>query len=167
MIVAIAPVTLLGIVFFVLFHGMLFRPRIHEDTAAWLEAFSLDAYAPMQRLLDEEDFVFLESQPGYRRSIGRALRRERKAIYQQYLSRLAGDFQQLFAIAKLMIVYSSEDRSEFAASLWKQQMTFHLALNMVHLRLAFYPYVNTGWTLDGLLRPVQVLQRSIDRIQAA
>ena len=31
----------------------------------WLDEFSLEDYAPMERLLDRGDFTFLASQPGY------------------------------------------------------------------------------------------------------
>ena len=82
----------------------------------------------MMRLLDESDFAFLASQPGYQASIERRLRAERKAVFRGYLWRLVRDFNQLVSIAKLMVVFSEEDRTEFAKSLWRQQVTFYFAV---------------------------------------
>jgi hypothetical protein len=110
------------------------------DLATWLEGFSLDAYAPLDRLLnDESDFAFLASQPGYQPELGKELRRERRAIAREYLRYLTGDFRRLQQIAKLMVVYAREDSSPLAISLWRMDIRFYLALGLAHLRLMRFP----------------------------
>src|SRR5689334_8935997 len=51
----------------------------------WIEDFSIDRYRPMQRLLCQEDYVFLESQRGYDPSISRTLRKDRRRVFRSYL----------------------------------------------------------------------------------
>jgi hypothetical protein len=54
-----------------------------------------------------------------------------------------------------MIVYSAEDRSEFAKVLWRQQTTFYFAVCAVRLRVALYPL---GWTSLDVSRLMQALE---------
>jgi hypothetical protein len=109
----------------------------------------------MERLLDKSDFAFLSSQPGYQPQIGACLLKERKKLFLGYLRLLIGDFNQLLQIARLMIVYSSEDRAEFAKVLWRQQVTFYCAVCAVRLRVAIYPL---AWTPLDVSRLVQALE---------
>jgi hypothetical protein len=113
----------------------------------------------MERLLDERDFAFIASQAGYDPSIVRRLRLERKEIFQGYLRRLVRDFNQLLAIAKLMIVYGGEDQIELARSLWRQQITFYFAVFALRCRLALYPMITGTWDVGNL---VVVLERMRD-----
>ena len=64
------------------------------------DAFSLDRYQPMGRLMAEEDFVFLKSQPGYRAEMGVRWKRERRRIFRLYLAELKADFRRLHAHAR-------------------------------------------------------------------
>ena len=58
-----------------------------------------------------------------------------------------------------MLVHSTQDRPEFASTLWRQQITFYFAVCLVRCKVAFYPL---GWT------PVAVpeLLEALERIQA-
>jgi len=69
------------------------------------------------------------------------------------------DFNQLLAIAKLMIVYGGEDQIEFARSLWRQQITFYFAVFALRCRLALYPMITGTWDVGNL---VVVLERMRD-----
>jgi hypothetical protein len=124
------------------------------DLAAWLEGFSLDAYVPLDRLLnDASDFAFLASQPGYKPEIAQQLRRERRAIAREYLRDLTGDFRRLQQIAKLMVVYAQEDSSPLALSLLRMDLRFYSALGLAHLRLLGFPlagYWNSRLVLGQL-----------------
>jgi hypothetical protein len=80
--------------------------------------------------------------------------KERKKLFLGYLRILIGDFNQLLRIARLMIVYSAEDRAEFAQALWRQQVTFYFAVCAVRLRVALYPM---GWTSLDVSRLMQAL----------
>jgi hypothetical protein len=105
---------------------------------AWAASFRPERYRPMERLLREADFEFLASQPGFTRDIERRLRAERRRIFGEYLQLVRRDFDRLYAIAKMTIVQSGEDRSEFLAALFRQRVTFVYACSAVQLRLAMH-----------------------------
>jgi hypothetical protein len=148
-------VALLSGAFVFLFWRLASRSDNQASTVEWFESFSLDSFAPMERLLDQSDFEFLARQPGYRPEIGARLLKERKKLFLGYLRLLIGDFNRLLRMARLMIVYSAEDRSEFAKVLWRQQTTFYFAVCAVRLRVALYPL---GWTSLDVSRLMQALE---------
>jgi len=127
-----------------LFWRLASRFDARQCTADWLDGFSLESYTPMERLLDKSDVEFLASQAGYRPEIAKRLMAERRRIFAVYLGRLVRDFNQLVGIGKLMIVYSTQDRQEFARDLWRQQVQFYAGVCSMRLQLALYPL---GW--DG------------------
>jgi hypothetical protein len=139
--------TMLAACFAGLFWKLVSRFDARHCTAEWLESFSLDSYAPMERLLDQSDVRFLASQVGYREEIAKRLMAERRKIYRVYIRHLLRDYNQLAGIGKLMIVYSTQDRQEFARQLWRQQIRFYGAVCSVRVQLALSPL---GWTVaDG------------------
>ncbi len=89
------PVAVLLAGFAGLFWRLASRFDAQQCTAGWLDTFSLERYAPMERLLDKNDLVFLQSQPGYRPEIGQRLMAERRNIFRAYLRLLVHDFNQL------------------------------------------------------------------------
>ena len=125
------------------------------DTAEWFADFSMDSYAPMERLLDRSDFKFLEAQPGYEPQIGARLLKQRKKLFLGYLYALIGDFNRLVGVARSMIVHSSQDRAEFAETLWRQQASFYLAVCAVRVRVAIYP---VAWAALDVSKLVQTLE---------
>ena len=147
-------VALLIAAFSLLFWKLASRRDAQKDAAEWLDAFSVDSYAPMERLLDKSDFDFLRTLPGYQPEIGARLVKERKKLFLGYLHDLIGDFNQLLGIARMMIVYSQEDRAEFAKALWRQQVAFYFAICAVRVRVAFYPL---GWTALDVSQLVSAL----------
>jgi hypothetical protein len=153
---------LLGACFAFLFWRLASRFDARQCTAEWLDSFSLESYAPMERLLGSSDLEFLASQAGYRPEIGKRLMAERREIFAAYLSRLVGDFNQLVKIGKLMIVYSPQDQQEFARSLWRQQVRFYAAVYSLRLRLALYPL---GWTAIDAHRLVEALTAMRDQVR--
>ena len=122
-----------------LFWGLASRLHAGHCTVDWLDSFSLESYAPMERLLEKRDIEFLVSQPGYHGEIGKRLMAERRKIFAAYLGNLIRDFNQLVGIGKLMIVYSSQDRQEFARLLWRQQMRFYSRVCVIRVQLALHP----------------------------
>jgi hypothetical protein len=128
--------------FAVLFWRLASRFDAQHCTAVWLDNFSLESYAPMERLLDKGDLAFLKSQPGYRPQIGKRMMAERRKIFRSYLRLLVRDFNQLIAIGKLMVVFSTRDQQEFARSLWRQQVRFYAQFCMLYVQLSLYPL---GW----------------------
>lgn len=144
--VAVAAIAALLIgLFALLFRALLSRPDQTAGTLEWLDTFSLENYAPMERLLDRSDVAFLASQPGYRPEVGRRLMTERRQIFRGYLRLLIQDFNRLIGLGKLMLVYAREDRPQLAKALWREQSSFYLALGRVYCELALYPL---GWSVD-------------------
>ncbi len=132
-----------------LFWMLASRFDARQCTPEWLDRFSVESYAPMERLLDPSDLAFLASQPGYRPEIGQRLMAERRKIFRAYLRLLVRDFNQLIRIGKLMVVYSNQDRQEFARSLGRQQVKFYARVCALQLQLALYPL---GWTGVGWIK---------------
>jgi hypothetical protein len=110
------------------------RTTIEDVTPEWVESFSVERYRPMIGLLSNEDFQFLAGQPGFDPSIYKKLRRERLAIFDQYLSRLILDFKKLHTTARYLIANSQEDRSDVAMSLIKLRWVFAFTVLQVHVR---------------------------------
>ncbi len=100
-----------------------------------VEPFSTAKYEPMARLASPDDLVFLSSLPGYRRAIGRKLRRERNRIFRMYLLELAGDFLWLHAKARSLVAESRESDAEPVRKLIRQRLTFWRAMASIELRL--------------------------------
>jgi hypothetical protein len=154
--------TLLAASFAGLFWRLASRFDATKCTADWLDDFSLESYAPMERLLEKSDVLFLASQAGYRPEIAQRLMAERRRIFAAYLGRLVEDFNQLVGIGKLMIVYSTQDREEFARRLWRQQVRFYAAVCSVRLQLALYPL---GWAGADAHRLVAAITALRDQVQ--
>jgi hypothetical protein len=157
-------VIILTTVSIVLFRRLASRLDAKECTAAWLEGFSTVNYLPMQRLLDKSDFEFLAAQPGYQPEIASELRAERAEILSGYLHLLTRDFNQLHAVAKMMFVYSDQDRPDFGKALLWQQITFYYAVIAVRCRLALMPL---GWTVPDirkLIVPIESMSLQLQRM---
>jgi hypothetical protein len=148
------------------FAGLFWRLASRFDaqncTAEWLDGFSLESYAPMERLLGSSDLEFLASQAGYRTEIAKRLMAERRQIFAAYLGRLVRDFNQLVRIGKLMIVYSTVDQQEFAGRLLRQQLRFYAGVCSLRLQLALYPL---GWTATDAYRLVAALTAMRDQVR--
>ena len=155
---------ILAAAFAVLFRRMASRFNASSSPQEWLADFSVEAYAPMERLLDERDFAFIASQAGYDPSIVRRLRIERKQIFQGYLRRLVRDFNQLVGIAKLMIVYGGEDQIDFAKSLWRQQITFYFTVCALRCRLALYPMITGSWDVTNLIGVLERMRSGLNEL---
>jgi hypothetical protein len=143
----ILPIAIFLTVLAACFAALLWRLATRFDvrycTAEWLDGFSLESYAPMERLLGKDDAAFLASQPGYHPKILRRLMAERRRIFIAYLEHLVRDFNQLIRVGKLMIVYSTQDRQDFARLLWRQQVRFYVGVYLVRVQVAIYPL---GWS---------------------
>lgn len=149
------------------FIGLLWRlaSRVDNDvTAEWLDGFSVERYAPMQRLLNRSDLSFLAAQKGYRPQIAKRLMAEHRRIFRSYLGYLVQDFNQLVGIGKLMVVYSTEDREQMARQILHQQLRFYCAVCAVWLQVALYPMVWTAVDSQSLVRAVGSLRDQVQSI---
>ena len=164
LIAALVVVLLFMAAFALLFWRLAGRVDNQACTAEWFESLTLESFAPMERLLDPSDFEFLSQQPGYRPEIGARLLKERKKMFLGYLRLLIGDFNQLLHLARLMIVYSAEDRAEFAKALWWQQTTFYFAVCAVRLRVAIYPLAWTPLDVAKLMQALQNIHNQVSQL---
>jgi hypothetical protein len=115
----------------------------------------------MARLLDPGDFQFVASHPGYYPALAKRLLAERREVFVGYLGLMIRDFNQLLKIGRLMLINSSEDRPEFARALWRQQVSFYLAVCTIRCRLALTPL---GIRVEGL-RLVESLASMFRQVQ--
>jgi len=118
---------------------------------AWLDEFNIQKYRPMLRLLSSDDYEFLSKQAGYDHKISRKLRTERRRIFRSYLQNLVRDFHRLHLAAKVVLVYSPEDRPELAAKLLKQRFLFSIAVCSVEFRLLLHSAGLATVDVRGLL----------------
>jgi len=107
-------------------------------TVEWAQSFSLSAYAPMERLLEDADFAFLKTQQGCNRKILRELRARRVRIYSAYLSMMARDFHRLYTLLQGYLVNAEIDDPEIAQALLRQRWLFMRSLLITQIRLRLY-----------------------------
>lgn len=98
--------------------------------------FDVEHYRPMERLLAEEDFVFLKSQPGYHAEIGKRWKRERRRIFRLYLVELKRDFRRLHARARRLAADAGAGSDDLVWILMRQRVTFLCAIARLEARLA-------------------------------
>lgn len=106
--------------------------------ADWLYQLSVDRYRPMLRLLDEDDFLLLRSQPGFTPEMTERVRLQRCQIFRQYLGSLNSDFKRIVMLLKMLMAQSSQDRPELARLLVRMQILFALGMLLIRLRLFLY-----------------------------
>ncbi len=118
----------------------LVRPAgAQQASLEWLDEFTVEKYAPMERLLRESDYAFLAAQRGFQPAISRRLATERRRIFRDYLRHLRTDFHRLVTLANVMIVHSQQDQTELAAQVWQQRVTFYRGVLAIEMQLALAP----------------------------
>jgi hypothetical protein len=138
------------------------RTTIEDVTPEWVESFSVERYRPMLNLLADEDFAFLSSQPGFDPSIYKKLRRERLAIFDQYLSRLILDFKRLHTTARYLVAHSDTDQTAATTALLRLQWSFALSVLQVQARFQLVK-VGVGTVQAQLL--IAKLQQMNDQLR--
>jgi hypothetical protein len=118
-----------------LLRRVLFPSASGEVDARWLAAFSVDSYQPLARLLREDDYRFMESQPGYTPKLARELRRNRRRILSAYLRNLGRDFERLHRAARLLALYAPDSNPALVWRLISQSFAFWSAMFEIRLRL--------------------------------
>ncbi|MGH9558519.1 MAG: hypothetical protein ACRD30_04705 [Bryobacteraceae bacterium] len=116
--------------------GIFWRHRRLAADSQIEGSFSPERYRVMARLLDEDDFDFLQAHPGYRKEIGAKLRSGRRQIFRMYLRDLSADFRRLHSEARAMLANCPDHRGELVEMLIVQQLTFWRAMAQMQLRLA-------------------------------
>ncbi len=98
----------------------------------------LQFYRPMERLLSEDDFAYVSSQPNISPAILKRMRAERRRIFRQYLGALSADFSRLTSRLREIMVESPCSREDLAASILRARMLFAFAVLMVEGRLVLH-----------------------------
>jgi hypothetical protein len=119
---------------------------------------SLEKYRPMERLLQEQDFRFLASQPGFSPQLGRRFRTERRRIFRGYLRNLRKDFGRVSLAFRILIVHSVEDRGDLAQSLMRLRVMFVLGMLAVEGRLLLHAAGLGTVNVRGLVESLETMQ---------
>jgi hypothetical protein len=117
------------------------RLSAHEPLAqddAWTLQTCADRYRPLERLLDVQEYRFLESHRGFRRSTIRRYRRRRVQVFRGYLRCLSVDYGRICAAIRLLIVQSPLDRPDLASLLVRQRLVFAFHFLLAEYRLSLH-----------------------------
>lgn len=147
-----------GAVLVFLLRRMVAGPKTLPASVDWISDLSAARYRPMQRLLDDEDFAFLASQPGCNRPMLRRMRAQRRRIFRGYLGCLARDFGRVCAALRLLMVYSNHDRADLAGIVYKQQALFALGMLSAQWQLALNACGLGSVDVRGLVRAMEFMR---------
>jgi phosphatidylserine/phosphatidylglycerophosphate/cardiolipin synthase-like enzyme len=165
---AAAAVMLVIVAAFIMLLRRIISPqRAQSYDENWLCEFSVNRYRPMERLLSDDDFEFLEHQPGYKPRMKRKLRAERRAIYRDYLRSLAGDFQHLYGAVQMLMLTSDEDRPDLAAVLVRHKWAFTSGMVMIHFRLLLHALGKQPVDIGVLVGSLDALRVQFQQLSAA
>lgn len=143
---------------FALLIRRLVAPTVTECSPEWLNTFSMTKYQPMLRLLERQDFAYLEAQAGYSARQLRKLRTERRRIFRAYLRNLIGDFHRLHLSARMLVINAETDRPELASKLLTMKLTFTYAVLIIEFRLMLHSLGLGTVEVRNLLRAVENLR---------
>lgn len=107
----------------------------HIDWKA-VQSFNGEYYRPLERILGEDDYRFLQRLPGYQPEIGGEFRKQRRKIASRYLDRLEREFHQLHLLARALVRDQERDRPELAVALVRSDAEFRWNLWKVRLQLS-------------------------------
>ena len=124
--------------FVFLFRKMVSREQCASFTMDWFDNFSVSRYKPMERLLEERDFEYLESCAGYTRRMGRKMRADRRKLFRSYAHSLDRDFTRVCTAIKLLMIHSHVDRPDLFALLFRTRASFLMGLLSVEVRLGLH-----------------------------
>lgn len=146
------------------FHRLVTSSAAVEAPVDFLNTFSPERYRPMLQLLSEEEFLFLAAQPGYRKDLGKAFRRNRIRIFRAFLDRVDRDFGRLHAAARAALVCSPDAQTDLASLLVRQRLTYLRATLAIEFRLGLYRLGLAPMQLPGM---VELLEGMRSQLAAA
>jgi hypothetical protein len=118
-------------------------------------------YRPMERLLQEEDFRFLSSQPGFSARLGRRFRAQRRRIFRAYLRSLSMDFGRVSKACQILVIHAAEDRGDLARGIIRQRLLFALGILAVEGRLLLHAAGVGTVDVRGLVESLETMQAQI------
>lgn len=161
---AAAVLVVVGAAFFLLLRRIISPERVPSFDEDWLNEFSVARYRPMERLLSDDDYEFLESQPGYTPRIGRKLRTERRAIFRDYLRCLTRDFERLYGAIQLLMLASAQDRPDLAEALLKQKWIFAYGILAMHFRLLLHSLGKGPVEIQALVSSLDAMRLQLQQL---
>ncbi len=157
---------LIAVAFVLLFRKLASPGRDPLPEADWWANFSLEKYRPMERLFAPEDYEFLAAQPGFTPALARRLQVERRRILRKYLRCLARDFDRFYKATKLLLLTAEHDRSDLALALFRQRLSFQLALAGVHAQLALQTLGLGTVRVHGLVAALERMREQLRMLTA-
>lgn len=124
--------------------------------------FSLENYGSMNRLLAEEDLLFLRAQRGHRPEMDIRWRQERYRLFRLYLSELKLDFRRLHAKARALVAQSDAESADLVGVLMRQEVTFLWALAGLEFRLLLYRTGVGGIRIAPFLELIEAMRLDLD-----
>lgn len=125
------------------------------DDAAWIDAFSIEKYRPLLRLVAEVDEDYVSASLG--RDVAKAYSKLRKTIVKDYLRSLSADFNRIHQIATAKAVHASDDDGALSFALIEQKMSFIFNIWTLELRLTLRGVVPNQVSLEPVLRYMEDL----------
>ena len=121
-------------------------------------------YRPMERLLQEEDFLFLSTQPGFSTRLGRRFRTERRRVFRAYLRSLKIDFGRVSKACQMLVIHAAEDRGDLARSIIRQRFLFGLGIFAIEARLLLHAAGVGTVDVRGLVESLETMQCQIQAL---
>lgn len=163
MIFAVLALVPIGLAVVFLFRTLASR-QDSNVSADQLLTLSPERYRPMERLLQEDDFRFLSSQPGFSPQLGRRFRTERRRIFRGYLRNLSKDFSRVSLACQMLVVHAADDRGDLAKSLMRLRITFGLGMVAVEGRLLLHAAGLGTVDVRGLVESLAAMQAQIQML---
>jgi hypothetical protein len=160
MVVALLSLAPIGVTLILLYRSLVSRQNAEIPMDQSL-VLAPGKYRPMERLLLEEDFRFLSSQPGFSARLGRRFRRERRRVFRAYLRSLSMDFGQVSKACQMLVIHAAEDRGDLAKGIIRQRLLFTLGIFAVEGRLLLHAAGVGTVDVHGLVESLETMQAQI------
>ncbi|HEY1242311.1 MAG TPA: hypothetical protein VGF16_17225, partial [Bryobacteraceae bacterium] len=85
-----------------------------------------------------DDLQFVWQLFGYKPGMEAKLRRQRAALFREYLRALEMDFSRICAVLRLLAVEADRDRPDIAASVLRAEFEFARGMLLARLNVLFY-----------------------------
>ncbi len=160
MVVALLSLAPIGVALIVLYRSLASRQNgeVPMDHSLVLAP---GKYRPMKRLLQEDDFRFLSSQPGFSARLGRQFRKERRRVFRAYLRSLRMDFGRVSKACQMLVIHAAEDRGDLAKGIIRQRLLFALGIFAVEGRLLLHAAGVGTVDVHGLVESLETMQAQI------
>jgi hypothetical protein len=131
-----------------------------EESASF--NLTADRYRPMLRLLSEDDFTIVKSDPKLRK----LLRSHRRELFRGYLRCLTKDYGRMLAGLRHAIVRAGTDRPELSRAIAKNRLLFAWAICKIEYRLMLHATGASRMDVANLVEAMEVLRMQLQVLSA-